>query len=289
MLLIAGIIVFIAGITQTIQPTFDRFGKTSIIFAPIINTNPSPPATPAPAPYTGAGAGVGSISIPIYEPASIPSAPAPAQSTKPKQQIDKQDKEEVSAKNDLNSDKTGYGTDVNTGEGDIDGTGIGNLNISLPSLRLNKAQVKHGDILKISGFNKPESDVEIVIRFGKIINIHVKTKKNGYYVHYLDTNSLAPGTYLIQAKVDKNKMSPTDSFVIGGENIYLRGQNVTEGKKLLFWDLDDDSKINSADLSILLYWNEQGLPENLRNKTKIKIDEKVQLFHFSALIGNWTG
>ena len=83
-------------------------------------------------------------------------------------------------------------------------------------------------------------------------------------------------------------MSPSDSFIVGEKNIYMPSPNVNEEKKLLFWDLDDDSRINATDLSMLLFWNEQNLPEDLRKKTKIKEGGKVELVHLSALIANWT-
>lgn len=318
----------IAGILQSFLPTFDRFGKASIIFAPIINTNPSPPP-PAPPSSSGSsssggggGAGVGSISIiPIYEPPTSPTTtttpvtPKPSASSASKstptiataQQIkdaviaaigtDISDWGEYSAIGNIVTGSVGsVDSTASTSGGGDSSTGAagggGGLNTILPTVRLNKSKVQWGDVVQISGISYPKNPVTIIVRSGSIVSVQTKTQKNGIYRYYLDTSLLEPGVYLVQTRSEKDGVSSTDNFVVGTKNVVSGSGTATAGTgrdPSLLGDLNDDSQINIEDLSILLYWNEKTLPEELRLKMGIKADEIIDTQHFSILVKKWTG
>ncbi len=299
-------ILLIIGIIQTSQPTFDKIGKASIIFAPIINTNPSPappPTQSSSASYSGGGAGVGSVSIPVYEPSEPSTTPSTTVATEstPSSSVNKSAstipvsqklKSAVIAEvgEDI-SDWSEYGT-VNGTVGE--GGGGGGFNVVLPTIRLGQSKVKKGNggFVYFSGVSSPKNPLTIIVRSGKIISIQTKPQKNGIYRYYLDTSSLEPGVYLVQARSEKDGVSSTDNFIVGEENVVAKsgtgGAGGASGSHLL-GDLNDDFQINLADLSILLYWNGKTLPEELRLKMGTKADEVIDMQHFSILVKRWTG
>ncbi len=258
-LLIAGMIMSITGMILSFQPSFDKIGKASIIFAPIINTNPSPPTTPAPSSSSGSsgggGAGVGSVSIPVYEP--LPSQAAPSSSTassnssnksmpaisasqKIKDAVIAEIGQDISdwgeystisgtiisstgtddVENAGGTGKTNRSSDSGGPGGGNDSGGSGNLNITLPTVRLDKSKVQWGDFIYLSGVSYPKNPITIIVRSGNIISIQTKPQKNGIYRYYLDTSLLEPGVYLVQTRSEKDGVSTTDNFTVGTKNVF---------------------------------------------------------------------
>lgn len=162
---------------------------------------------------------------------------------------------------------------------------IGNIFLS-PTIDIDKAEVKKGDALTISGQSVPSSEITIVVHNSKDYFLKTLTNTNGDYLYNLDTSIFEVGKHETRSKSFFNNQtspfSPLLPFIVGIKNKKI--ETITCSS--LRGDLNCDGHVNLTDFSIAAYWYHKN---NIPSRVDLNGDGKVSLIDFSIMAFNWTG
>lgn len=157
-----------------------------------------------------------------------------------------------------------------------------------PTIELDKTDLRKGEPLNILGITAPNSEVEIHFSSLEEIIKKTSTKEDGTYFYAFDTSFLDEGSHTTKAKATASDGLSSSFSQAAAFNILKEGETKeikTKEKISERVDINNDSKINLIDFSILLYnW---GVPKN--PVADLNSDGKVNLTDFSILLYNWTG
>jgi hypothetical protein len=161
---------------------------------------------------------------------------------------------------------------------------LSNINVS-PSILVTPNPVNPGEALSVSGYALPNSN--LTIQNGKINTSSLKeysttADSSGYWSTIIDTSSFSISTYQIKAKSVQSGGASTN---YSNYTFYGVGK---EADVPMTADLNQDSKVNLVDFSILLFWW-NGTGGDSEPPADINSDGKVNLTDFSILLFNWTG
>ncbi|HEV7424014.1 MAG TPA: Ig-like domain-containing protein [Candidatus Paceibacterota bacterium] len=155
----------------------------------------------------------------------------------------------------------------------------------LPTIVLDKTQVRFGDSLVASGYALPKKELQVAIT-DQAKKISQKTptfisSNTGLYSSTLATSSLPRGNYSAYVKyTDSDRISKLINFIIGDTNILS-----TEEALNLPGDCNADGRINLTDFSVLAFWYKKPNPPLCVDTNK---DGIVDLTDFSILAFYWT-
>ena len=158
-----------------------------------------------------------------------------------------------------------------------------------PTLVIDKAQLKKGDLLTISGQSAPLSDILISIKLDSEIILRTKSDNNGIYSFELNTSLLKEGLYSITTKIIREDqlmslMSQKVEFTLGTKNSLLNIVDYNSCSSAI--DRNGDCRINIIDFYIKLYWfRKASFPDVL----DLNADGRVGLIDFSIMAFYWTG
>ncbi len=154
-----------------------------------------------------------------------------------------------------------------------------------PTVVTDKAQVKIGDYLGVSGYALPEADLEIgmesqITGEKKIFTLISQT--TGAYNISIPMGELARGDYSVYVKYKGDtRISKLLKFVIGDTNILN-----TDAIVSIPGDCNRDKVINLIDFSVLAFWYGKSSPPSCVDTNK---DSIINLVDFSILAFYWTG
>jgi hypothetical protein len=153
-----------------------------------------------------------------------------------------------------------------------------------PTIEIDKSSVKKGENLSIFGQGVSNAEVTIAVNSEEALFFKAPTDKNGTYLYNLDTSLLELGNHFVKSKVafegDISSFSKIVNFEVGTKNV------LKEMKKEGLADINNDSRINLIDFSILAYWYKRtGFPQNI----DLNNDGVINLIDFSILAYYWTG
>jgi len=154
-----------------------------------------------------------------------------------------------------------------------------------PTINTDKAEVKVGDFLTVSGYALPKTVLQITIE-GQQNNqkkvFSLTSHENGFYTINIPLGDTPKGNYIVQAKyVDDTRVSKSVQFIIGEVNIL----NV-DAIASIPGDCNKDKIINLVDFSVLAFWYGKKNPPVCVDTNRDKI---INLVDFSILAFYWTG
>ncbi len=161
-----------------------------------------------------------------------------------------------------------------------------------PTITSDKTEVKRGDTITFTGYSTPDATVRLsFIPTFSTFEIIKQSKANasGTWEYVMDSSLLAGGDYEVRAKsilpADLSPYSDPLVFKVGTKNT-LRPKNELLAGFRKKCDLNDDSRVNLLDFSIMAFWYKRlGFPA----KVDLNTDSNVNLTDLSILAYCWTG
>lgn len=155
-----------------------------------------------------------------------------------------------------------------------------------PTIMIDKVEVKHGDMVTISGQSTPLAEITVSINSEKEFFVKKMADANGVYVLNLDTSLFEAGQHQIKSKstlgAESSPFGRTTDFLVSAKNV----PTPVFKKSKLKGDFNYDGRVNLADFSSILYWYKRPAPPSLFDMNG---DGKVGLVDFSIFIFYWTG
>ncbi len=158
-----------------------------------------------------------------------------------------------------------------------------------PTIAIDQAEVRQGDILNILGQSAPSAQVSVFINSGEEIVKTTGADNDGAWLYKFDTTSVDLGDYSTRVRASKESeisdFSPTASFKVSKKSVKSKKKCPAKG------DLNNDCKVNLFDFSIAAYWWKKSLPKKIKKRVDRKLyrDGKINLRDFSVMAYYWTG
>jgi len=155
-----------------------------------------------------------------------------------------------------------------------------------PTIRLDKVQVKSGNVLMVDGYAIPSSRVYVYVD-GSVDTVGFATSSvTGKWLYELHTSSVGYGDHTVRARVEEDSfesmLSNSLSFKVGLSDVF---QTVTDSCGSVA-DLNYDCRVNLIDFSIAAYWYKRtGAPSHI----DVNGDGAVDIKDFSIMAFHWTG
>jgi len=155
-----------------------------------------------------------------------------------------------------------------------------------PTISLDKAEVKRGDLLNIFGQTVPSVEVSVTISSEEPLFKKVSANEKGIWFYKLDTSEIDYGEHTAKArsttKEDISDFSQLAHFIVSASS----RENPILKSWILKGDFNNDNKVNLIDFSIAAYWYKRPSPPQ-----KIDLDSNgiVDLVDFSIMAYYWTG
>lgn len=163
-----------------------------------------------------------------------------------------------------------------------------------PTIKSNKSQAVAGESIIFSGQAVPNSSVSLDIDNGTVV-VLIEVGADGIYYHNYSTLGLIIGTHEVKSftsffgadssysrTVEFEVTSQTTKEDEGDEDDEEEDQQDICSKT----DLNNDSKTNIVDFSILLFWYNR---ENTPGRIDLSDDGEINLTDFSIQVYCWTG
>jgi len=155
-----------------------------------------------------------------------------------------------------------------------------------PTISLDKAEVKRGDLLNIFGQTVPSAEVSIAIGSEELLLKKVSVDEQGIWFYKLDTSEVDYGEHTATArsttKQDISDFSQLARFIVGTSN----RENPLQKTWILKGDLNNDNRVNLIDFSIAAYWYKRSSPPL---EVDLNSDGLIDLRDFSIMAYYWTG
>lgn len=157
------------------------------------------------------------------------------------------------------------------------------LNIFLgPSIEVDKAAVKLGQFLTVSGSTVPSSTVSVLVNSVQAQEYSVLADISGRWSKLINSQEIGVGSHTARARaaITGTGVSEYSASVAFAVNPLEQ----CDGKKTA--DLNCDGRVNLTDFSILLFFWQQRNPANAR--ADINGDTLVTITDFSIMLFQWT-
>jgi len=169
-----------------------------------------------------------------------------------------------------------------------EGVTVSVANILIPAtITADRAEVKKGDKITISGWAIPNAYISIFVKDSqKGFTFQTYSDSSGKYQYILNTGSLAFGNVNVfaQSSFDNlifSESSKTITFLVGTKSVKKPLQTCPVRA-----DLNNDCAVNLIDFSILVYWFDKSLPPG---EVDLSGDGVVNMTDFSIMAYYWTG
>lgn len=155
----------------------------------------------------------------------------------------------------------------------------------VPTITVDKSEVRRGDNIAISGQSVPNSEITLVVISAQDLSIKTVADQNGSYFYNFNTSPLGMGQHFIKSRAtfsgEVSSFSKTMGFAVGTKNVFVQSAAVFLGG-----DFNNDGRVNLVDFSIAAYWHGKPSPPAL---VDLNSDGKIDLIDFSILAFYWTG
>ncbi len=153
----------------------------------------------------------------------------------------------------------------------------------VPTIDVDKSEVKRGDDIAIFGQTSPDSEITIGVASDEEVFVKTKAAKDGVYLYNFDTSSLTREQHFTRSKSawggEVSSFSKSISFLVGTKN-------VAKAAAALKGDLNNDKRVNIVDFSIVAYWYKRPSPPS---SADLSGDGKVDLIDFSIMAFHFSG
>jgi len=155
-----------------------------------------------------------------------------------------------------------------------------------PTISLDKAEVRRGDLLNIFGQTVPSAEVSVTVSSNGPLFKKLSADEEGIWFYKLDTSEIEYGEHAAKArstiKEDISDFSQLAQFIVSTSS--------RENPLLKVWilkgDFNNDNRISLIDFSIAAYWYKRPSPPVT---VDLNSDNKVDLVDFSIMAYYWTG
>jgi len=155
-----------------------------------------------------------------------------------------------------------------------------------PTISLDKAEVRRGDLLNIFGQTVPSAEVSVAVSSDEPLFKKFSADEEGIWFYKLDTSEIEYGEHTAKArsttKEDTSDFSQFAHFIVGTSS--------RENPLLKVWilkgDFNNDNRISLVDFSIAAYWYKRPSPPKTIDLNNNGI---VDLADFSIMAYYWTG
>ena len=164
--------------------------------------------------------------------------------------------------------------------------------IVAPTIGSDKSEVKIGNTIKFFGYSYPISSVNITVNSQKEVLDKTVSDKFGRWTYSLKTGDLETGDHTTRSQTVASSdlasaYSTALAFEVGDKDVLNTASSSVANQCSTHGDINNDSKVNITDFSILMYfWNKTN-PAN--PCADINSDTKVDLKDFSIMLYWWTG
>lgn len=158
-----------------------------------------------------------------------------------------------------------------------------------PTITSDKVEVKRGEIITFIGKSTPSSEVRLSLHSESEIIKKTKSNASGTWIYKLDSSELELGDHEGKARSltndDISVYSDTLPFKVSDtDRLRIKNRELTGARKRC--DLNNDSRVNLLDFSIMAFWYKRvGFPD----KVDLNTDGSVNLTDLSILAYCWTG
>jgi hypothetical protein len=158
-----------------------------------------------------------------------------------------------------------------------------------PTITTNKVEVKYGEVIDFFGRSAPNADVKISINKKEEMIKVTKASSQGVWLYQLQTKELGYGEYEAKAlSFNTDSTSPYGdpvTFIVGNTTRPRTNHSLLAGFRKRC-DLNDDSRVNILDFSIMAFWYKRlGFPP----RVDLSSDGRINLTDLSILAYCWTG
>lgn len=158
-----------------------------------------------------------------------------------------------------------------------------------PTIAVDKSEVKRGDNIAIFGQSVPKADIIISVNSEDEFFAKTISDNSGIYLYNFDSTLLELGVHTARSKAAIGNQlisgfSYSANFKVGTKNIVA--PVVKTVAPLSKGNLNNDSRVNLVDFSIMAYWYRRVAPPK---HIDINSDGKVNLQDFSIMAYYWTG
>jgi hypothetical protein len=151
-----------------------------------------------------------------------------------------------------------------------------------PTIVTDKAEVKKGGYLTVSGYALPKKDMEVSVEGKENRVFTLISSIDGSYKIVLPLLDMPNGDYGVRIKyIDDSRISKLVDFSIGESDIFN-----TDTLLNIPGDCNADRVINLVDFSVLAFWYGKNNPPACVDTSK---DNKIDLVDFSIVAFWWTG
>ncbi len=155
-----------------------------------------------------------------------------------------------------------------------------------PTVSLDKAQIKRGDLLNIFGQTVPSAEVSITVSSEEPLFKKISADENGAWFYKLDTSEIEYGEHAAKARsTTKQDISDFSQLVYFRVSASSK-ENPLLKTFILKGDFNNDNRVNLVDFSIAAYWYKRPSPPQ---KIDLNNDGTVDLVDFSIMAYYWTG
>lgn len=156
-----------------------------------------------------------------------------------------------------------------------------------PTLTSDKLEALRGTTVIFSGKAIPNSDIVLTVYFKNGITKNLKSDSTGAWRFVFDTKEVDEGEFTVKVRSKTGQtLSPFSNpllFTVGKQN---RMRKSTPNLVNARCDLNNDSRVNLIDFSIMAFWYKRlGFPL----KVDLNSDGRVNLTDLSILAYCWTG
>lgn len=160
-----------------------------------------------------------------------------------------------------------------------------------PTITSDKVEVKKGDRITFMGRSAPHAEVRLSINSSTGLEVlkRASSSSSGAWSFDVDSAIFSAGDYDVKARSiteeDVSLYSDSISFRVGSVNrLRTKISELTGFRKKC--DLNNDSRVNLLDFSIMAFWYKRlGFPA----KVDLNTDNKINLTDLSILAYCWTG
>lgn len=156
-----------------------------------------------------------------------------------------------------------------------------------PTVTTDKEEVRQGDPIIITGKAAPNATLTLSLHSSKEIVKKTVSTSAGLWLYKFDSTELEIGGHTVKARAttesDLSLYSEAVAFTVGTKNrLRSKATPLSSSRS----DLNNDSRINLVDFSIMAFWYKRtGFPA----KADLNNDGKINLIDFSILAYSWTG
>jgi hypothetical protein len=152
-----------------------------------------------------------------------------------------------------------------------------------PTIGLARSPVKKGDLLGIMGLTVPQGTLSLYVDSAVQGLASGAARGDGSYYLSFPTAALVFGPHTVRSRV-----TAPDAVVSGFSEVLDFDVEAADECRAGIGDLNCDSRVDIADMSILLYWWENASDQGIKI-ADLNSDDKVELLDLSVMFFHWTG